>query len=220
MTHHPCSRVASVARLIDPKEVEVPVEVGLQAPCRHSREAPKIALEPRAQVVRHLHSLQVDRVVHVGPVRLALEPAAPGQHAVRPLQVVDELRPGRYSAAHGLPRACRAGLPVATDDRDRVLVNVYRHADAQLLAGEAALEGLPVALGEVGVVDVGFVNPDGVAQQDPVLVAGYRGENAVPPLEGGLVDDAAQLGRALDGDVVAHELDGGGPGGERLAAVR
>ena len=117
---------------------------------------------------------------------------------------MDGQRPGRHPAAHGLLHARRAGLPVATDDRDGILVDVDDDADAQLLAGQAALPGLPVALGEVGVVDVGFVNPDGVAQQDPVLVAEYRGENAVPPLEGGLVDDAAQLGRALDGDVVAH----------------
>ena len=32
--------------------------------------------------------------------------------------------------------------------------------------------------------------------------------------------DAAQLGRALDGDVVAHEPDEGDLGGEGLAAVR
>lgn len=39
------------------------------------------------------------------------------------------------------------------------------------------------------------------------------------PFEGRLVGDAAQLGRALDGDVVAHGRDGGDLGGERLAAV-
>lgn len=83
----------------------------------------------------------------------------------------------------------------------------------------ATLARLPVALGEVGVVDVGLVDPGGVAQHDPVLVAGYRGEHAVPPLEGGLVGDAAQLRRALDGDVVAHEPEEGDPGGERLSAV-
>lgn len=66
---------------------------------------------------------------------------------------------------------------------------------------------------------MGLVNLDGAAQHDPVLVAGYRGKHAVPPLEGRLVGDAAQLGRALDGDVVAHEPDEGDPGGERLAAV-
>ena len=49
-----------------------------------------MALEPGAQVVRHFHPLQVDRAVHVGPVRLALEPALPDQHAVGPLGVVDE----------------------------------------------------------------------------------------------------------------------------------
>ena len=35
----------------------------------------------------------------------------------------------------------------------------------------------------------------------PVEVAGYRGEHTVPPIEGGLVGDAAQLGRTLDGNV-------------------
>lgn len=109
--------------------------------------------------------------------------------AMRPLEVVDEQRLGRYSAAHSLPHARRAGLPVVAYDGDGVLVDVDGDADAQLLAGR------PVALGEVGAVDVGLVDPDGVAQLDPVLVAGLRSEHAVPPLEGGLVDDATQLGR-------------------------
>lgn len=98
-------------------------------------------------------------------------------------------------------------------------MDVVGHADVRLLAGQAALARLPVALGEVGVVDVGLVDPDGVAQHDPVLVSGHCGEHAVPPLEGGLVGDAAQLRRALDGEAVAHEPDEGDPGGERLAAV-
>lgn len=54
---------------------------------------------------------------------------------------------------------------------------------------------------------------------DPVLVAGNRGEHAEPPLEGRLVSDTAQFGRAFDGSVVAHESDEGDAGGERLAAV-
>lgn len=78
---------------------------------------------------------------------------------------------------------------MAAYDGDGVLVDVDGDADAQLLAGQ------PIALGEVGAVDVGLVDPDGVAQLDPVLVAGLRSEYAAPPLEGGLVDDAAQLGR-------------------------
>ena len=219
MAQHPCSRVTSVARLVDPEEADVPVEVGLQVPMRHPREAPKVALEPGAQVVHHLHPLQVDRIVDVGPMRLAAETALADQRAVGPLEVVDEQRPGRYPAAHGLPYPRRAALPVAADDRDRVLVDVDGDADAQLLAGQAALAGLPVALGEVDVVNVGLVHPDGVAQHDPVLVAGYRGEHAVPPLEGGLMGNAAKLGRALDGDVVAHEPDEGDPGGEGLSAA-
>lgn len=219
MAHHPYSRVPSVTRLVGPEEANVPVEVGLQVPRRHPRETTKVALEPGAQIVPHLHPLQAHRVVHVGPVRLALVPAVPDQRVVRPLQVVDQQRPGHYAAAHGPPHALRARLPVAADDRDRVLVHVDGDADSQLLTGQAALAGLSVALGEVGVVDVGLVPPDGVAQHDPVLVAGHRGEHAVPPLEGRLVGDAAQLGRALDGHVVAHGPDEGDPDGERLAAV-
>lgn len=123
MAHHPCSRVPSVPGLVDPEEEDVPVEVGLQVPGRHPREASKVALEPRAQIVQHLHPLQVDRVVDVRPVRLAVETSLPDQHAVRPLEVVDVRRSGRYPAAHGFPHARRAGLPVAAGDRDRVLVD-------------------------------------------------------------------------------------------------
>ena len=108
---------------------------------------------------------------------------------------------------------------MAADDRDGILEDVDGDADSQLQAGEAALPDLPEALGEVGVVDVSLVHPDSAAQHDSVPVAGYRGEHAVPPLEGRLVGDAARLGRALDGDVVAQELDEGDQGGKRLAAA-
>ena len=121
MAHHPCSLVPSVPGLVDPEEEDVPVEVGPQVPRRHPREAPKVALEPQAQVVHHFHQLQLDRVVDVRPVRLAAETSLPDQHAVRPLEFVDVRRPGRYPAAHGFPHARRAGLPVAADDRDRAL---------------------------------------------------------------------------------------------------
>lgn len=150
---------------------------------------------------------------------LALEPAVPDQRVTRPLRVVDQQCPGRYPAAHGLPHARRAGLAVAADDRDEVLAQVDVDADAEHLAGWAAHASLPLALGGIRVVDAGLVHPDGVARHDPILVAGHRGEHAVPPLEGGLVGDAAQLGRALDGDVVSHEPDEEDPGGEGLSAV-
>lgn len=71
MAHHPCDLVPSVARL----------DVLQQ----HAREAPQVALESGAQIVCHLYPLQVDRVVDVGPVRLALEPVVPDQRVVRPL---------------------------------------------------------------------------------------------------------------------------------------
>lgn len=135
MAHHPCSRVPSIPGLVDPEEVDVPVEVGLQVSGRHPLESPRIALEPGAQVVHHLHLLQVVRVVDVGPVRLALEPAVSNQRVARPFEVVDLQRPGRYPAAHDLPHARRTGLAVAAGDRDRVLVPVDGDADAELLAG-------------------------------------------------------------------------------------
>ena len=134
MTHHPFGRVPSVPGLIDPEELDVPVEVGLQVPRRHSREAPKVALEPRAQVVRHLHPLQVDRVVHVRAVGLTVESVVLDQRVANPLPAVNQQRPRRYPPAHGLLHARRAGLPVATDDRDGILVDVDGDADAQLLA--------------------------------------------------------------------------------------
>ena len=152
-------------------------------------------------------------------MRLTLKSVLSDQRAVGPLEVVDEQRPGLHPAAHGLPHTCRAGLAVAADDRDRVLVHVDGHADTELLAGQAALAGLPAALGEVGVVDVGFVDPGGVAQHDPVLVAGHRGEHAAPSLEVSLVADATQLGRALDGGVETHWPNEGGLDGERLSSV-
>lgn len=109
MAHHPCSRVPSVARLVDPEEVDVPVEEGLQVPRRRPREAPKVALKPGAHVVHHFHPLQVARVVDVRPVRLALETSLPDKRPMRPLEVVVEPRPGRYSAAHCLSHTRRAG---------------------------------------------------------------------------------------------------------------
>lgn len=108
---------------------------------------------------------------------------------------------------------------MAAGDRDGVLVDVDGDADAQLLAGQAALAGLPVALGEVGVVDVGLVHPDGVARHDPVLVAGYRGEHGVTSLKGFLVSNVAQPGCALDGDNGAHESNESGPDREHLSAA-
>lgn len=84
MAHHPCRRTPPVARPVDPEEVDVPVKVSLWVPELHPREAPQVALQPGAQVVHHLHSLQIDRAVRIGPVCLALEPTAPDQRVVGP----------------------------------------------------------------------------------------------------------------------------------------
>lgn len=101
MAHHPFGRVPSVPGLVDPEEVDVQVEVGRQVPRRLPREAPQATLELGAQVVHCLHPLQIDRVVRVGPVCLALEPAVPDQRVVRLLQVVDGQRPRCHSAGYG-----------------------------------------------------------------------------------------------------------------------
>lgn len=135
MAHHPFGRVPSVSGLVDPEEVDVPVEVGRQVPRRHPREAPKVALEPRAQVVHCLHPVQADRVVLISPVCPALEPADPDRHAVRPLQIVDGQRPEQHSAAHGFHCARRAGLPVAEDDRGGVPMDIDGDSDARLFTG-------------------------------------------------------------------------------------
>lgn len=94
IAHHSCSRVPSAPGLVDPEEVDVPVEVRLQIPWRHPREAPKVALEPGARVVHHLHPLQEDLVRDVGPVLLRL--------ARRPVQVevlIEPPRPLRMSSS-------------------------------------------------------------------------------------------------------------------------
>lgn len=78
---------------------------------------------------------------------------------------------------------------------------------------------LLVALGRVCVVDVGLVNPEGVVQYKPVLVASYRGDHVAPPLEVRLVADTTQLGRALDGDDGAHASNDSDPDREHLSAV-
>lgn len=107
----------------------------MQFPRRHPREAPKVALQPGAQVFRHLHPLKVDRVVHVRTVGLAVESVVLDQRVASPLQVVNQQRPGRYPPAHGLLHARRAGLPVATDDRDGILVDVDGDSYARLFTG-------------------------------------------------------------------------------------
>lgn len=120
-------------------------------------------------------------VVHINPVRLALESVVPCQRVVNPFKIVNRQRPGRYPPAHGLLHMHGTGLALAAVDRDGVLVDVDGHADAQPLTRQAALARLPVALGEVCIVDVGLIHPDGLAQHDPVLVAGHRGEHTVTP---------------------------------------
>ena len=211
MAKHPCGGVPPVARLVDPEEVDVPVQIGLHVRRRHAGEPPEVALEPGAHAVGHLHRLEVGGVAAVGLVGLGDAAAAGDDPVVGALAVVDDDAAGREVARQGLPHPRRAGLAVPADLGNRVLVHVDGGADAELLAGEPALARLAVALGEVRVVDVGLVYPDAVAQHDAPLVARHRGEHAVAPLEGRLVAHAAQLGGAVQRHVVPHQADEAGP---------
>ena len=52
------------------EQVHEPVEVGLKVGGAHAREAPQVSLEPRAQVVDHLHGVEVGGGGDVGLVGL------------------------------------------------------------------------------------------------------------------------------------------------------
>ena len=194
MAYHPCSFGPPVLCLVRAEQADEPVEAGLQVGGVHAREPPQVSLEPRAQVVDHLHGVEVGGVGDVGLV--GLRAALPvGDHAVvGALLVVHDGAALREVGAQGLLDPLRRRLAVAAHHRDRVLGGVDGDRDAQLLLGEAALSGLAVALGEVRVVDVDLVVPDPVPEHDAVLVAAHRREHAVAPLEGRLVGDAASTG--------------------------
>ena len=141
-------------------------------------------------------------------------------HAVvGPLLAVDYRGAPRDATAEGRADPPRRRLPVPADDGQAPLAGVDRHGDAEQPLGEAAPPCLAVAVGEVGVDDVGLVDPDPVPEDGSVLVAVDGGEDPVPPLPGRLVGDADRLGDAVDGHVVAHEPDEGGPLREAVAGV-
>ena len=219
MAYHPCSFGPPVLCLVHAEQADEPVEAGLQVGGVHAREPPQVSLEPRAQVVDHLHGVEVGGVGGVGLV--GLRAALPvGDHAVvGALLVVHDGAALREVGAQGLLDPLRRRLAVAADHGDWVLGGVDGDRDAQLLLGEAALSGLAVALGEVRVVDVDLVDPHAIPEHDAVLVAAHRREHAVAPLEGGLVGDAAQLGRRVDRYVPRHELDEANPRREVLLPV-
>lgn len=75
---------------LDPEEVDVEVQVGLQVLGVHAGEAPEVALEPRAQVVHQLHRFQVLRVPRVRLVGLVRKTVLPDEDVMGPLAVVDE----------------------------------------------------------------------------------------------------------------------------------
>lgn len=95
VAHHPCSRVPSVPGLVDPEEVDVPVEVGLW---RLSQEHWSFIISIRSRLTGSFSSVLC--------VPLSSSPSLPS--AAGPLEVVDKQRPGHYPAAHGVLRTLRA----------------------------------------------------------------------------------------------------------------
>ena len=211
MAEHPCRFGPFVLRLIDAEEVDVPVEVALHVRHPHPREAPQVALDPGAQVVDERHLLKVDRIPHIGLVRLRHGICLPYQPLVRLLLVVHDDAAFGEVASQGRLDPLRRGLAVAAHDRHRVLVHVDGDRDAELLLRETPLLRLAVAVGEVGVADIRLVDPHAVPQDDPVLVAVDGGEDAVPPLPSRLMGDAERLCYAVQGHVEAHEAYEGDP---------
>ena len=136
-----------------------------------------------------------------------------------PLAVVDERRALRDVAPERRPDAGGGGLAVPADHRDGLLAGVDAHRYAQLLLRQPALAHLPVSLGEARVVDVGPVDPDAAPQRDAVLVAVDGGEQAVAPLPGGVVADAAGLRAGVERHGEQRRPDEGHPGRERLLAA-
>lgn len=212
MANHPCGLGPSLGVLLDPEQVNEPVEVRLEVRHRHAREPPEVPLEPGAEVVHHGHPLQVDRVVDVGPVRLLGAARLADQRAVRPLPVVDDQAPLGDMPAERPQHPRRAGLSAAAHHGDRVLVHVDGDRYADLLAGRPALPRHAVPKMQVGVVHVGLVYPDQVAQDDAVLVAVDGGHHAVAPLPCRLVGYAQLLGHGVEGHVEPHEADEAAPG--------
>lgn len=212
MASHPCGLGPSLGVPLDPEQVHEPVEVRLEVRHRHAREPPEVPLGPGAEVVHHGHPLQVDRVVDVGPVRLLGAARLADQRAVRPLPVVDDQAPLGDMPAERPQHPRRAGLSAAAYHGDRVLVHVYGDRYADLLAGQPALPRHAVPQVQVGVVHVGLVYPDQVAQDDAVLVAVDGGHHAVAPLPCRLVGYAQLLGHGVEWHVEPHEADEAAPG--------
>ena len=219
MAYHPCDLGPTLVVALDTEEVDVEVRVGLQVAGIHAREAPEVALDPGAEVVHERHRLQVGGVADIGLVALVHEAVLPDQHVVRPLTVVDEGGALRDVRPHRLPDPGGRGLAVPAYHRDGLLAGVDPDRDADLLPGEAALAGPPVAPRQVRVVYVRLVDPRAAPQHDAVLVAVDGGEGPVAPLPGGLAGDAAHLRAGVERHGEEREADEVDPGRKRLLAV-
>ena len=209
----------SVPSLVDPEQVDVPVQVALQVLRVHAREPPQMALQPRAQVVDERHALQAHRVADVDPAGLVGSLHGPHQGVVRLPLVSNDGRALRHVGLKPIPDALGRGLAVPAHHRDRVLVHVDRDGHAELLPGQAPLPRLAAAVREVRVAGVGLVNPDPVPEHDAPLAAVDRREDAVAPLPGGLVRHPACLRRRARRHAEPHEADEADPGRKLFPAA-
>ena len=163
--------------------------------------------------------LQVLRVLGVCLARPVHALDRPEEGLVRLLHVVEYLGTLRDVRPQRVLDAPRGRLAVAAPDGDYVLVGVDRDGDAYLVPAEAAPRPPSGLALEVGVGHVHLVDPDLVPQHDPVLAAVDGGHDPVPPLPGGPVRYAAELGAGVELRVEAHEAYEEHPPPERLLGV-
>lgn len=178
MVHRPFSRIPALPGLGDPEDVDVPVEICLQVPWRHPREAPQVALELGARVVHHLHPLQIDRTVRNGPACLVLEPDVPDRRVIRPSGSLMNSGPGAILPPMAFVIRAELGFPWLQAITTWFLWTTISCRRTASDGAGAQLRLFPAALGVVSIVDVGFVHPDGIVRHDSDLVAGCRCEHA------------------------------------------
>ncbi len=212
MAKDPCGLRPPLVSLLDPEEIDVPVEILLEVRGLHAHIALHEAPYPGTQAVDHLHALEIVRILGVG-LECDVGPFhGPDEGAVGALLVVDDRCPLGYVALQGLPDPLPARLPVPAHDRDGVLVHVDRYGYAYEVARQPAHHVVSGSVLQGRVLDVHLVYPAPVAQHYALLVGAERGHHPVPPFEGRLVGDAACLGGEVELGVVAHEPDELRPG--------
>ena len=140
MAHHPCDLGPPLAGALHLEEVDVEVEVGLQAPRVHAREPPEVKLQPRTEVDHEFHRLEVGEVADPPPSTTRPRARSPSQERCEPhLAVMGEGRTPREARPERAPYPSGRRLAVPADDGDRLLAGVNAGRYAELLLREAPL---------------------------------------------------------------------------------